>query len=134
MDQGWIVPSCASHAASVVFARNLKPDGTWRFCQDYRHVVPWAQRHHRAAVGGAAGPLQHVDQLVDETRGERFFTKLNLAMACIQFRICEEDRYKKIFMSSPTSPARDDCDLESRTRKATIRLRSTGNAKIQQPI
>ena len=30
LDQGWIVPSCASHAASVVFTRN--PDGTWRFC------------------------------------------------------------------------------------------------------
>ena len=34
LDQGWIVPSSASHAASVVFAR--KADGTWRFCQDYR--------------------------------------------------------------------------------------------------
>ena len=32
LDQGWIVPLCASHAASVVFAR--KADGTWRFCQD----------------------------------------------------------------------------------------------------
>jgi hypothetical protein len=30
IDQGWIVPSSASHAVSVVFVR--KPDGTWRFC------------------------------------------------------------------------------------------------------
>ena len=28
LDQGWIVPSSASHAAHVVFAR--KADGTWR--------------------------------------------------------------------------------------------------------
>ena len=33
LDQGWIVPSSASHATSVVFAR--KPDGTWHFCQDF---------------------------------------------------------------------------------------------------
>ena len=26
-------------------------------------------------------PLPHVDRLVDETRGARFFTKLDLAMA-----------------------------------------------------
>ena len=31
LDQGWIVPSSASHAASVVFAR--KVDGMWSFCQ-----------------------------------------------------------------------------------------------------
>ena len=38
-------------------------------------------------------PLPHVDQLVDETRGARFFTKLDLAMAYmprVQFRIRAE--------------------------------------------
>ena len=34
LDNGWIRPSRASHATSVVFAR--KADGSWRFCQDYR--------------------------------------------------------------------------------------------------
>ncbi len=42
-------------------------------------------------------PLPHcgVDQLVDETRGERFFrvTKLDLAMAYMQFRIREEGQF-----------------------------------------
>ena len=33
LDNGWIHPSRASHAASIVFAR--KADGSWRFCQDY---------------------------------------------------------------------------------------------------
>ena len=35
LDQGWIirVQSGASHEASVV-----KPDGTWRFCQDRQNV------------------------------------------------------------------------------------------------
>jgi hypothetical protein len=72
LDQGWVVPSCASHAASVVFAR--KPDGTWRFCQDYRGLNAITQR--------SGEPLPHVDQLVDETRGARLFTKLDLASAC----------------------------------------------------
>ena len=42
-------------------------------------------------------PLPHVDRLVDETRGARFFTKLDLAMAYMQFRIREEDQYKTSF-------------------------------------
>ena len=36
LDNGWIRPSRASHAASIVFAR--KADGSWRFCQDYRQL------------------------------------------------------------------------------------------------
>jgi hypothetical protein len=70
LDQGWIVPSSSSHAASVVFAR--KPDGSWRFCQDFRGLNAITQR--------SVEPLPHVGQLVDETRGARFFTKLDLAM------------------------------------------------------
>ena len=82
LDQGWIVPSSAPHAVSVVFAR--KADGTWRFCQDYRGLNAITQR--------SVEPLPHVDQLVDETRGARFFTKLDLAMAYMQFRIRDSGR------------------------------------------
>ncbi len=78
------MPSSASHAASVVFAR--KADGTWRFCQNYRGLNAITQHF--------VEPLPHVDQLVDETRGARFFTKLDLAMAYMQFRIREEDQFK----------------------------------------
>ena len=42
-------------------------------------------------------PLPHVDQLVDETRCSRFFTKLDLAMAYMQFRIREENQFKTSF-------------------------------------
>ena len=87
IDQGWIVPSSASHGASVVFAR--KPDGTWRFCQDYCGLNAITQQ--------SVEPLPHVYQLVDETRGARFFTKLDLAMAYMQFRIREEDQHKTSF-------------------------------------
>jgi hypothetical protein len=38
-----------------------------------------------------------VDQLVDETRGARFFTKLDFASAYLQFRIRPEDQSKTSF-------------------------------------
>jgi hypothetical protein len=38
-----------------------------------------------------------VDQLVDETRGARFFTKVDLASAYWQFRIRQEDQFKTSF-------------------------------------
>ena len=66
------MPSCASHAASVVFSR--KADGTSRFCHDYRWLNAITQRSEK--------PMQHVDQLVDETQSSvRLFTNLDLAMA-----------------------------------------------------
>jgi len=87
LDHGWSVPSWASHAASTVFAR--KADGSWRFCQDFRGLNAITQR--------SVEPLPHVDQLVDETRGARFFSKLDLASAYHQFRIRAEDQYKTSF-------------------------------------
>ena len=87
LDNGWIVPSRASHAASIVFAR--KADGTWRFCQDYRGL--------NAITQPSVEPLPHVDQLVDETRGARFFSKLDLASSYHQFRIRPADQYKTSF-------------------------------------
>ena len=87
LDMGWIRPSTASHAASIVFAR--KADGTWRFCQDFRGL--------NAITARSVEPLPHVDQLVDETHGARFFTKLDLASAYHQFRIAEADQYKTSF-------------------------------------
>ena len=36
------MPSYALHASSIAFAR--KPDGTWRFCQDYSGLNAITQR------------------------------------------------------------------------------------------
>ncbi len=41
--------------------------------------------------------MPHVDQLVDETRSAHFFTKLDLAVAYMQFRIQEKDQFKTSF-------------------------------------
>ncbi len=87
LDQGWTVPSLASHAASVVYAR--KPNGTWHFCQGYSGLNAIMQR--------SVEPLPHVEQLVDETRGARVFSKIDLASAYWLFRIREEDQFKTSF-------------------------------------
>ena len=73
----------------LAFAR--KPDGTRRSCPDCRGL--------KAVTLRSAEPLPHVDQLVDdsETRGARFFTKPDLAMACMPFRIREEGQHKTSF-------------------------------------
>ncbi len=68
LNRGWIVQSRASNAASVVFAR--KPDGTWRFCQDYSCLNSITQR--------LVAPLPHVEQLVYEALAACFFSKLDL--------------------------------------------------------
>ena len=67
--RGWIQPSTAGHAASVVFAR--KPDGSWRICYDYRGL--------NAITEPLVEPLPHIDALLDETRGAKWFTKFDLA-------------------------------------------------------
>ena len=87
LDQGSIIPSSASHAASVLFVR--KEDRSWRFCQDYSGL--------NAILWRLVEPLLHVGQLVDEMRGARLFTKLDLAMTYMRFRICTEVQYRRSF-------------------------------------
>jgi len=84
---GWIQPSRASHAASVVFAR--KKDGTFRFCQDFRGLNSITKK--------SCEPLPHIDQLLDECRGAKFFSKFDLQAAYHQLLIREEDRWKTSF-------------------------------------
>jgi len=89
LDRGWIQHSTAGHAAAVVFAR--KPDGSWRICYDYRGL--------NAITRPAVEPLPHIDALLDNTRGSRFFTKLDLASSYHQLRVRSADRWKTSFRS-----------------------------------
>ena len=73
LDRGWIQPSTAGRAASVVFAR--KPDGSWRICYDYRGLNAITERQSEPLIE----PLPHILSLLDETRCARWFTKFDLA-------------------------------------------------------
>ena len=66
----------------MVFAK--KVDGSWWFCQDYRGLNAITRR--------LVEPLPHIDQLMDETRGAKFFPKMDLQEAYHQFHISTNDQ------------------------------------------
>ncbi len=85
LDSGWIQHSTVGHAAAVVFAR--KPDGSWCICYDYLDL--------NAITRPAVEPLQHIDELLNGTRG---FTKLVLASSYHQLWVLTSDQWKMSFL------------------------------------
>ena len=63
--------------------------------------LPRAEHSGRWSTQRSVEPLPHVD----DTRGARFFAKLDLAVACMRFRIQEEDRYTSTTRRRFGSPA-----------------------------
>ena len=87
LSKGIITQSNSPFGAPVLFIP--KPDGTLRFCLDYRAL--------NAITIKSRYQLPRIDDLLDSARGAQVFSSLDLAGGFYQLRIAEEDCEKTAF-------------------------------------
>ena len=86
MSKGFIRPSTSPWGAPVLFVK--KKDGTLRLCIDYRKL-------NRVTVKNKY-PLPRIDDLFDQLKGAKYFSKIDLRTGYHQLRIREEDVPKSL--------------------------------------
>ena len=79
--QGVISPCASPWAAAVVLAR--KPDGSWRFCCDYRKLNGVTVRD--------CYPLPRIDAVLGAMAGSEWFSSHDLTSSFWQTRMCSAD-------------------------------------------
>ncbi|CAL9012278.1 unnamed protein product, partial [Prunus brigantina] len=87
VDKGFIRPSFSPWGAPVLFVK--KKDGTMRLCIDYRQLNKVTVRNKY--------PLPRIDDLFDQLKGAKVFSKIDLRSGYHQLQIREEDVPKTAF-------------------------------------
>ena len=87
LDKGFIRPSTSPWDAPVLFAK--KKDKTLRLCIDYRHL-------NRVTVKNQYS-LSRIDDLFDQLRGARVYSKIDIRTSYHQLRVREKDIPKTTF-------------------------------------
>jgi hypothetical protein len=87
LNKGYIRPSVSPWGAPVLFVK--KKDGTLRLCIDFRQLNKYTIKNKY--------PLPQIDDLFDQLRGAKIFSKIDLRAGYHQVRIKEEDIHKTTF-------------------------------------
>jgi hypothetical protein len=87
LDQGFIRPSNSPWGAPVLFVR--KKDGTHRLCIDYQQLNKITMKNKYQ--------LPRIDDLFDQLKGARAFSKIDLRSGYYQMKIKETDVVKTTF-------------------------------------
>ena len=87
LGKGFIRPSTSPWGAPVLFAK--KKDKTLRLCIDYRQL-------NRVTIKNRY-PLPRIDDLFDQLRGARVYSKIDLRTGYHQLRVREADIPKTVF-------------------------------------
>jgi hypothetical protein len=87
--KGYIKPSSSPRGALVLFVK--KKDGSMRLCVDYRAL-------NEATVKNKY-PLPRIDDLFDQLKRAKYFSKIDLRSRYYQLRIRHEDVPKTTFMT-----------------------------------
>ena len=87
LHKGHIRPSSLPCGSLIVLVQ--KKDGTWRFCIDYRALNKITVQNRY--------PIPRIDDLLDQLKGEKYFSKIDLKSGYHQVPIEPSDVWKNAF-------------------------------------